>query len=111
MGHYVFSERAVNWIPPIIIAAFLSFIFFNCSRNKSFIFSREILLTTGLLWFSAAIIGTLPYVLILNCDFATGFFESVSGLTTTGASAIASIDAIPKSLWFSYVFHSILKSQ
>jgi len=100
MGYYFFEESVINWIPSISIAAFLSFIFFNCSRNKSFIFSREILLTTGLLWFTATIIGTLPYILVLNCDFATGFFESVSGLTTTGASAIISIEEIPKSLLF-----------
>lgn len=98
IGHRVFDENITDWIPSIIIALLLSFICFNCIKPKNFLFTREILLTTGLLWLTTTCIGTLPYLLIADCDFSTAFFESASGLTTTGASAINHIEQIPHSL-------------
>lgn len=99
-GYIIFNENVSNWLPCILMPMILAFICLKCHQhqNKQPVFRRGILLTTGLLWFTTTLLGALPYVLISNCNFLTGFFESVSGLTTTGASALTSVEDLPRSL-------------
>jgi trk system potassium uptake protein TrkH len=47
--------------------------------------------------------GTLPFLLtdsIKNLTFASAFFESMSGLTTTGATVLSQLDELPKSILY-----------
>ncbi len=99
-GYALFDENVTDWLPCILVPMVLSFICLKChqSQNKQPVFRRGILLTTGLLWFTTTLLGALPYLLVLNCSFSTSFFESVSGLTTTGASALTSVEDLPRSL-------------
>ncbi len=104
-GFYLFNENIQKWIPCIILSGILMLIFAHkAKKQKTSIFKREILLTTGLLWTLTTLLGALPYFLILNCDFYTSVFESISGLTTTGASALENIEKIPRSL---LLWHSL----
>jgi trk system potassium uptake protein TrkH len=53
------------------------------------------LLTTGL-WLAAALVGAVPLMYSeFNLDLADAFFESMSGLTTTGSTVITGLDAAP----------------
>lgn len=104
-GFYFFNEDIHAWIPCIILSSLLMLIFAHKAKTqKASIFRREILLTTGLLWVLTTLLGALPYFLILKCDIPTCIFESISGLTTTGASALASIESMPRSL---LLWHSL----
>lgn len=68
-------------------------------------FSR-LVISDGLLmviwgWFVAALVGCLPYLLSGSVpSFIDGFFESVSGFTTTGATIFTEVDAVPHGLLF-----------
>ena len=47
-----------------------------------------------------AFFGSIPFFLSdLNFSFSDSFFESMSGITTTGSSVIADLDKSPKSLF------------
>lgn len=66
-------------------------------------FRREGLAVVGLTWIVAGVGGALPY--LFAGTFASpgdAFFESVSGFTTTGATALSpeGIDGLPKALSF-----------
>ena len=52
-------------------------------------------------WVAACIFGAIPY-LMFGGEFTiiNAFFESVSGFTTTGASILNNIEALPKGLQF-----------
>ena len=52
-------------------------------------------------WFAACIFGAIPY-LLFGGEFTVvnAFFESVSGFTTTGASILNNIEALPNGLQF-----------
>jgi trk system potassium uptake protein TrkH len=53
-------------------------------------------------WISVAAFGSLPYLLTGTISSIPGaFFESMSGLTTTGATVVTDIDALPRGvvLW------------
>lgn len=50
-------------------------------------------------WVSVAVFGSLPYLLTGTIPSLSGaFFESMSGLTTTGASVVADVDALPRGI-------------
>ena len=52
-------------------------------------------------WIAACFFGALPFVLYGHeFNFVNAFFESVSGFTTTGASILNDIEAVPKGLLF-----------
>lgn len=55
-----------------------------------------------LLWTVLCLMGALPFYLqhINNFDLADSVFESVSGLTTTGSTAIEQIDILPTSILY-----------
>ena len=52
-------------------------------------------------WIAACLFGAIPF-LIFGCEFTVidALFESVSGFTTTGASILNNIEALPKGLQF-----------
>ena len=46
-----------------------------------------------------AAFGSLPFLFLLkNFSFSEAFFESMSGITTTGATIISDLDNSPKSI-------------
>ena len=52
-------------------------------------------------WVAACLFGALPFVLYGHeFSFVNALFESVSGFTTTGASILNDIEAVPKGLLF-----------
>lgn len=51
-------------------------------------------------WLLAALLAGLPYYFEGVLDPAAAYFESMSGLTTTGATAIANLDIVPRSVIF-----------
>ena len=55
-----------------------------------------------------AVSGTIPYLLTGTfTDFASSFFEAMSGYTTTGASVLNDIEVLPKGVLFGEVLHWI----
>lgn len=62
--------------------------------------TRDGFLVVALAWFSISLLGALPFVVIGEFDPATAIFESASGFTTTGSTAIVGLDHLPRSLLF-----------
>jgi len=60
---------------------------------------RQALLVTNFAWFGLAMTGALPFMLShLQLSFTDGFFESMSGITTTGATVLTNLDDLPPGL-------------
>ncbi|MDH3699148.1 MAG: TrkH family potassium uptake protein [Flavobacteriaceae bacterium] len=72
------------------------------SRNSSKkIGKREGFLIVALGWCSVAIFSALPYLYSgVLPNLSNAFFESVSGLTTTGATVIQDIESVPQGILF-----------
>ena len=117
----LFAMFSVSLIPPLGIsffyndgsfAAFLiSFvvilvtgvlIWFPVRHNRAQLGPREGFLTVAAYWVSLATAGTLPFLLSqdLHVGFTDAFFESMSGLTTTGATVLTGLDDLPKSVLY-----------
>ena len=60
---------------------------------------RELFLFTASLWIAITLISAIPiYVLLPDVDYAGAIFESASGLSTTGATAINHLDDRPAAI-------------
>ena len=57
-------------------------------------------LVVGLAWFSISLLGAIPFIFVGGFDPVTAIFESASGFTTTGSTAIVGLDDLPRSLLF-----------
>jgi trk system potassium uptake protein TrkH len=70
----------------------------NLDHDKKLTLQQAFLLT-ALSWLSIAIFGSLPFIFSdLNFSFVNAFFESMSGITTTGSTIISNLDEMPKGI-------------
>lgn len=85
------------------IALLIGFILkFLTRRSKNAEIKKRdgyLIVTAG--WISMAIIGTLPYLLSGSIPTTSGaFFETMSGLSTTGATVLDNIEELPHGILF-----------
>ena len=76
--------------------------FFNRNAAQDFRIREGILIVVSF-WAVLSLFGTLPFLLtdsIKDLTFASAFFESMSGLTTTGATVLSQLDELPKSILY-----------
>jgi len=72
------------------------------SGSKQELRIRDGFLITSLFWCVLGCFGSLPFYLSDSLDLTLieSIFESISGLTTTGATVITGLDELPKSILF-----------
>jgi trk system potassium uptake protein TrkH len=77
-------------------------IWFPCRHSREELRTRDGFLITSLFWTVLGIFGALPFALHdgINLSTTDAIFESISGLTTTGATVITGLDELPRSLLF-----------
>ena len=62
---------------------------------------RDGFLVTASIWVLASLVAAIPFTLAEPyLSYTDAVFEAVSGLTTTGATTIAGLDALPRSVLF-----------
>ncbi len=85
----------------IILVAGLS-IWLPVYNNKQDLRTRDGFLVTALFWAVLGLAGSLPFILSdsTQLTFVDAVFESISGLTTTGATVIVGLDELPQSILF-----------
>ncbi len=112
---------SITLLPPVIID-----IFYGEDAGQAFFYSYLLLLATGfvlwlpvrtkkaelrlrdgfvvvvMFWTVLGIAGSLPFILYepLTISVSDAVFESVSGLTTTGATTLIGLDELPHSILF-----------
>ncbi|MCB1616516.1 MAG: TrkH family potassium uptake protein [Pseudomonadales bacterium] len=67
------------------------------NHDMSRINFRDSLLFSTLTWTICGLFGAAPIILIAHVSLTDGVFESVSALTTTGATVLTGLDDLPKS--------------
>ena len=73
-----------------------------CRRARSELRNRDGFLITVMFWTVLGLAGAVPLWLNHNLDLSVtdAVFESLSGLTTTGATVVSGLDDLPRSLLF-----------
>lgn len=68
------------------------------SGRTEMLTAREGLAVVGLCWLAAVMVGALPYIFCELLSLPDAVFESASGFTTTGATVLKDIEAVPQGL-------------
>lgn len=96
------SECFGIFAPPIIANIFLGgLMVLSCrTSNKLFVTSKDTFLLVVTVWMSTAIICSFPFYVYsgVKLKFISALFESVSGITTTGATVYQDVEVLPRAL-------------
>lgn len=112
---------SMTLLPPIMVASyydestqqafFLAFaitfsigmlVWLPFCRGRAELRTRDGFLVTVLFWLVLGLVGAIPLMLVepLNLSLSDAVFESISGLTTTGATVISGLDDLPRSILY-----------
>lgn len=100
----IYNEGMATILPFAKTIFLILLIFLPLARKKpkdQSLYVKEGLIITGLIWVIMSFFGGLPFYFSGVCDNLTdAFFESASGFTTTGATIIADVEVVAKSILF-----------
>ena len=96
------SAAAISFgITILLILAAIGVLEVLCRNRSDKFFAKEGLITTGASWIFMSLFGALPFWFCKEIpNFVDAFFEIVSGFTTTGASILTDIEALPRGLLY-----------
>ena len=97
---FLYAEFDSSFVISSIITLIFGILFLisNLDYEKK-IDLHQAFLITSLSWITVAIFGSLPFFFSnLNLTFTDSFFESMSGITTTGSTIIINLENTPKSI-------------
>ena len=98
----IYREPCANIFIISIALCFLTGTLLTSRRieNKT-IYAKEGFVIVALSWFVISAFGAIPFVISGSIpNFIDAFFETASGFTTTGASILTDVEALPKSMLF-----------
>ena len=96
----IYNELDSGFVSASLITIIFGVLFYlsNLDHNRSIDLPQAFILT-ALSWLSIAIFGSLPFIFSeLDLDFTDAFFESMSGITTTGSTILTDLDTAPKAI-------------
>ena len=102
---YFFEER--EFVYSFIVTGFVTFLigcflFFLASEKNGDLRTKDGFIITIFFWTVLGFFGSIPFYLaeLEGVSYIDSLFESISGLTTTGATVLVGLDDMPKSLLF-----------
>jgi len=96
----LYEENSNSFFSSSIITIFIGIltILATLKRDNQLNLQQAFLFST-MAWISIAFFGSIPFFLSnLDLTFSEAFFESMSGITTTGSTVISNLDETPKSI-------------
>ena len=99
----IYGEPLLPFLLSAFITVVLSSLLPGISLNADMksITLKDGYLSVALSWFVFSAFGALPFLISgVTKNFTDAFFETVSGVTTTGASIFTDVEVLPKSILF-----------
>ena len=96
----ILKEGSHSFISSSFVTIFIGVLFILANLEKEFRLNlKQTFLFSSLAWIMVATFGSIPFLLSTqDFTFSEAFFESMSGITTTGATIISDLDNSPKSI-------------
>jgi len=97
---FFYNELDSSFLGASIVTIIFGTLFFlsNLDHDKKLNLQQAFLLT-ALSWLNIAIFGSLPFIFSgVNFSLTNAFFESMSGITTTGSTIISNLEIMPKGI-------------
>ncbi len=97
---FIYQEIDSSFFGASIVTIVFGALFFltNIDHDRKVNLQQAFLLT-ALSWLSVAIFGSLPFIFSsMEMSITDAFFESMSGITTTGSTIISNLENAPKGI-------------
>ena len=87
----IYNENSHSFIASAFTTIFFGILFILANIEKEFKLNlQQTFLFSALAWFMVAVFGSIPFILSsVPMSFSEAFFESMSGITTTGSTVIS----------------------
>ena len=99
----VIYNEPMKWVFPVcaFLCAVIGIPLILITSKQKTMYAKEGFVSVALSWIVISIFGALPFVLSGSIpNFIDALFETASGFTTTGASILTDVEALPKSMLF-----------
>ncbi|MGF1693633.1 TrkH family potassium uptake protein [Photobacterium kagoshimensis] len=89
----------IDFATAVIITHVVAFLCLTFGRTNDFKLGvRDMFLITTLVWTIASAFAALPFVFINHISFTDAYFETMSGITTTGSTVLSGLDDMAPSI-------------
>lgn len=93
------TDGFIEFGQSVIITHIASFTLLSLGRTKNFRLGvRDMFLITSLVWTIASCFAALPFMFINHISFTDAYFETMSGITTTGSTVLSGLDDMAPSI-------------
>ncbi|MHC4186691.1 MAG: TrkH family potassium uptake protein [Planctomycetota bacterium] len=93
----------VSTLKAFLITSALSFViglFFRVVFKRGRLDTSGAMLTCAVAWLTISALGAIPFVIGIGSSYLDGYFEAMSGFTTTGITVFSDLDLMPRSILF-----------
>lgn len=96
----IYKENIIPFLLPSLISLVLGLLLNAIKTDNKNLYAKDgfVIVTTS--WFLISLIGSIPFMLADNLSFFDAIFETVSGLTTTGATIYEDVEHLTHNLLF-----------
>lgn len=92
-------KEALTFVGVILLCAAVGGIFVRFKASNKALYAKEGFVVVSLSWIVLSLFGALPFVLSGHIpNYIDALFETASGFSTTGASILSNVEALPYSL-------------
>ncbi|WP_417763178.1 TrkH family potassium uptake protein [Shewanella sp.] len=104
----VYGEETVMafMVSAMLTGVFASICLHNGQSKKIHLNIRDMFLLTSLTWFIVSLFAAMPFTLYHGIGYTDAFFETMSGVTTTGSTVLSGLDKMDHSI---LVWRSLLQ--
>ena len=95
-----YNEPTTSFLIPSAISMTLGITLNNLKPQNKNLYAKDGFVIVTISWFLISLIGVLPFMIGDNLSFFDALFETVSGLTTTGATIYNDVEHLPNSILF-----------
>ena len=100
-----FRESPLPFIKTMAIAAVPGMLLYLNRPSNNNLVARDGFVIVGLGWILISLFGALPFVFSGSLNsYTDALFETISGLTTTGATVLSDFDGMPRGIMFWRIF-------
>lgn len=99
LAFFTGTDGFIEFGQSLLITHFAAFVFLSLGRTKNFRLGvRDMFLITTLVWSVSSCFAALPFVFINHISFTDAYFETMSGITTTGSTVLSGLDTMSPSI-------------
>ena len=96
----IYKDSIIPFIIPALISLILGVLLNRLKPTNKYMYAKDGFLIVAISWILISFLSALPYVITKDASFIDAIFESVSGLTTTGATILKDVEVLSKSILF-----------